>query len=55
MDTGVSDSVLIGDADTVVEHTGSLLGVGEEGVNTGFGFSQIGERVGIAGVDELRE
>ena len=37
--------------------TGSLeLGVGEEGANTGLaGFSEIGDRVGMAGVEELRE
>lgn len=53
METGESDSEMRGEAE---EAGGSLLGVGEDGAKTGLaGFSDIGDRVGMVGVEEVRE
>jgi hypothetical protein len=51
----VSASLFNGDADADVVIGFSFVCVGVDGVKTGLlGCSEMGERVGIAGVDELR-
>ena len=54
IETGESDSGTSGEAEEV---RGSfLLGTGDAGAKAGLaGFSDIGDRVGMLGVDELRE